>query len=171
MQRLSTLSPAYQAAALAAIKASASAYCPYSNFCVGAALLHADGSVTPGCNWENCTLQVTCAERCAIVAANVAGKRTAQAVAVFGAVRDSAIDSEDLSLTTPCGLCRQMLAEVGQLSQIDLDIILVARGREHAEVTKLSALLPKAFGPADFGVDIQKWAEGPSTSSTATTTK
>ena len=149
MQDVSQLSPTFQAAAAAAIATAANSYCPYSNFTVGAALVHPDDSITAGCNWENCTFQGTCAERCAIVAANAAGRRIVTAVAVYGNARDATIDAADRTLTTPCGLCRQMLTEVAQLSRHDMDVILVSRGQKFVKIIKLSTLLPSAFGPAD----------------------
>ena len=156
-----------RAAALAAVKVSKNSYCPYSGFSVGAALVHADGSVTPGCNWENCTFQATCAERCAIVKANSEGKRGAVAVAIYGKILEATVDAEDPTTVSPCGLCRQHLNEVGQLANTDMQVVLVTRDTKNVAVWKLSELLPQDFGPQDFGLSLDKWAPKTGAQSTA----
>lgn len=81
------------------------AHAPYSKFPVGAALLAADGRVFSGCNVENLSFGLTlCAERVAIGSAIAAGTRDFVALAV---VADT---SEPIS---PCGACRQVMAEFG----------------------------------------------------------
>lgn len=88
--------------------ARSNSYAPYSGFSVGAALLCADGTVLSGCNVENASYSVTCcAERSALFAAVSAGKRQFTALAVVGGRRGQAPDS----FFTPCGVCRQALAE------------------------------------------------------------
>lgn len=155
---LAQLPAALQAAASAAIEAHKSAYQPYSNFSVGAALLHPDDSITKGCNYENCTLQSCCAERCAIVRANIEGRRTAKAVAVYGRSALPTVQAPADSLCTPCGLCRQLLVEVADLSlnYDSFEVILVSSDQKHAKVTRLAELIPEKFGPADIGMDLQK---------------
>ena len=79
------------------------AYAPYSNLRVGAALMTDDGTVFEGCNVENSSYGLTiCAERNAVFQAAMHGKRKIVAVAVA---------SDDASFITPCGACRQVLAE------------------------------------------------------------
>ena len=153
--------PLYQKLAAACLSVHENAYAPYSNFWVGAALLHPDESITVGCNWENCVFQSVCAERAAIVAANSQGKRRASAVAVYGrsASADTPAPPAD-TLVTPCGVCRQMLNEIASLSTCDLDVVLVSVGKCKAKVVKLSTLLPDSFGPADIGLDLTKYANG-----------
>jgi cytidine deaminase len=105
------------------------AYAPYSNFHVGAALLAADGRIFTGCNVENLSYGLTnCAERVAIGAAVAAGVRKFLAVAV---VADT---SEPIS---PCGACRQVLAEFG------VPRILLANRSGQIEFS-LEELLPRA---------------------------
>jgi cytidine deaminase len=85
----------------AAIDAQTRAFCPYSNFPVGAALRTASGRIFQGVNIENASFGLTiCAERVAAAAAVAAGERDFAEIAVVtrGGV-------------TPCGACRQFLAE------------------------------------------------------------
>lgn len=105
------------------------AYAPYSKFQVGAALLAEDGRVFTGCNVENLSYGLTnCAERVAIGAAVAAGVRKFLAVAV---VADTAVP------ISPCGACRQVLAEFG------VPRILLANRTERLEFS-LEELLPRA---------------------------
>src|SRR6188474_2119979 len=86
-----------------ALAARQRAYAPYSNYFVGAALLAEDGTVILGCNVENASYPATiCAERVALTAAIALGKRNFTAIAV--ATRDGG---------SPCGICRQVMAELG----------------------------------------------------------
>ena len=95
----------------AAFAAREYAYTPYSNFKVGAALLAKNGSVYTGCNIECATFTPTdCAERTALFKAVSEGVHEFAAVAVVGA-KDGAPD--DALITSPCGVCRQMLYEFG----------------------------------------------------------
>ena len=113
----------------AAWKVRESAYAPYSNFAVGAALLAADGRVFTGCNVENISYGLTnCAERVAIGAAVAAGVREFLAVAV---VADTGVP------ISPCGACRQVLAEF-QVPQV-----LLANRTQRLEFS-LEDLLPRA---------------------------
>lgn len=105
------------------------AYAPYSNFHVGAALLAEDGRVFSGCNVENLSYGLTnCAERVAIGAAVAAGARKFLAVAV---VADTAVP------ISPCGACRQVLAEFG------VPRVMLANRTERLEFT-LEELLPRS---------------------------
>jgi len=83
-----------------------SAYAPYSGFRVGAALRTASGDVYVGCNVENASYGLAiCAERVALFKAICDGKREFAALAVVA-------DADDLA--TPCGACRQALAEFAE---------------------------------------------------------
>ncbi len=88
------------AAARAAVEDS---YAPYSNYCVGAVLLTADGTSFSGCNVENANYSNSIhAEELALAKAVEAGHREFVAVAVSSDRRDG---------VTPCGMCRQSLSE------------------------------------------------------------
>lgn len=105
------------------------AYAPYSNFAVGAALLAADGRIFTGCNVENISYGLTnCAERVAIGAAVAAGVREFRAVAV---VADTGVP------ISPCGACRQILAE------FRVPRVMLANRTERLEFS-LEQLLPRA---------------------------
>lgn len=114
------------------------AYTPYSNYKVGAALLTASDRIYDGCNIENAVYPATmCAERTAAFKAVSQGDRQFVAMAVV--TRDGG---------SPCGQCRQVLAEFG------LDtLILIAdeTGTIHQELS-IRELLPKAFGPSNLDV-------------------
>ncbi len=113
------------------------AYAPYSRYRVGAALLTRRGGVYVGCNVENATYGATlCAERAAVAAMVVAGDAEPVACVVVTA---------GPSPGTPCGICRQVLAEFAR----DMQVLLVAED-DAGEITarstqRLAALLPKAF--------------------------
>lgn len=125
----------------AAFAAREYAYTPYSNFKVGAALLAKNGSVYTGCNIECATFTPTnCAERTALFKAVSEGVHEFAAVAVVGA-KDGAPD--DALITSPCGVCRQMLYELGGP---DLRVIMAKSENDWQEMT-LGELLPLGFGP------------------------
>ena len=85
-------------------QASLNAYIPYSHFAVGAALECDDGTVFTGCNVENAALGSTiCAERTACCKAVSEGHRSFRRIAIY---------AEREHWCTPCGACRQLLAEV-----------------------------------------------------------
>ena len=108
------------------------AYTPYSNYQVGAAVLTDSGRIYDGVNIENAAYPVTiCAERTAIFKAVSNGERKFQAIAVV--TKDGG---------TPCGSCRQVMAE---FSPEMLVIMADDKGKITAE-KKLSDLLPGAFG-------------------------
>lgn len=112
-------------------KARENAYCPYSKFAVGAALLAQSGKVYLGANCENASFGGTiCAERAALTAAVTAGERKFKVLAV--AAGETPV--------FPCGICRQVLSEFGEIT-----VVCAAAKGEEFKVTTLSALLPDAF--------------------------
>ena len=129
-----------------AIQAREYSYSPYSNFRVGAALLCADGSVYTGCNMENAAYTPgICAERTAIYKAVSEGKRNFLAIAIAGG--PAAAGPGELSLTAPCGVCRQVMRE---FCGPDF-CILLAKGNGEKKSYTLAELLPESFGPDHLG--------------------
>lgn len=111
------------------------AYAPYSNFRVGSALLTATGSFIRGCNVENAAYGPSnCAERTALFTAIASGEapRSFEALAVIGDTPEP---------ITPCGVCRQVMAE---LCSPDMPV-LMANTMGNVRWTTVSELLPGAF--------------------------
>jgi cytidine deaminase len=112
------------------------AHAPYSRYLVGAAIATKSGRIFEGCNVENASFGATiCAERGAIMQMVAAGERDPIACAVVTGDADGA---------SPCGICRQVLAEFAR----DMPIVLVGLGSREGEtgrVVQLADLLPLAF--------------------------
>lgn len=86
------------------------AYAPYSGFQVGAAVLSDTGKIYVGCNVENASYGATlCAERVAIAQLVAAGERRVLTVAIFTSGTEPAM---------PCGICRQVIQELGPDAEI-----------------------------------------------------
>jgi len=120
-----------------AAEARQHAYAPYSNYQVGAAVLTSSGRYFTGCNVENASYpNGLCAERVAVFKAVSEGEKEFLAIAVVTG-----------NGGTPCGACRQVLAEFGLETLV---LIVDADGNLRQEAS-LSQLLPGAFGPADLG--------------------
>ncbi|SDN43366.1 cytidine deaminase [Alkalicoccus daliensis] len=114
------------------------AYVPYSNFPVGAALEAEDGTIYTGCNIENAAYSMcNCGERTAIFKAVSEGARKFIAIAV-------AADTE--GPVSPCGACRQVMSE---LLQQDTKVYLTNMNG-NVEETSVAALLPGAFTKEDL---------------------
>lgn len=122
----------------ASITAREKAYVPYSKFPVGAALLTKDGEVIQGCNIENASFGLTnCAERTAIFKAVSEGKKEFAAIAISG-------DTD--GPVSPCGACRQVLAE---FCEPNMPVYLTNLKGNVLETT-VSELLPGAFSTEDL---------------------
>lgn len=107
------------------------AYVPYSHFSVGAAVRGVSGRIYGGCNVENGAFSVTnCAERTAIFQAVAAGEKAFTALAVI---------AEGEAPVSPCGACRQVMAE------FQIPRILMANLAGEVREMTLAALLPAAF--------------------------
>jgi cytidine deaminase len=131
----------YRSLMESAARAREFSYSPYSHYCVGAALLTADGRIYTGCNVENAGLSATnCAERTAIFKAVSEGIRDFSAIAVVGGRQ-----GEVSPFCAPCGVCRQVLAE---FCSPDMPVILGTP--EDFKVYTLGEILPFSFTPADL---------------------
>jgi len=109
------------------------AYAPYSHYQVGAALRTASGRIYSGCNVENAAYpQSMCAERVAIFKAVSEGEKEFEVIAVATANGGS-----------PCGGCRQVMAEFG----LDTVVLLADGEGRLVQETTVSKLLPSAFTP------------------------
>ncbi len=108
------------------------AYCPYSGYQVGAAVLTKSGKMYSGCNIENASYSLTvCAER----------------VALFKAISEGSLDIKELvvvikgeSLPSPCGACRQVMAELAPNAEVYL-----ASDSGKYQVQTVDELLPNSF--------------------------
>ena len=132
----------------AAIDAAKTAYAPYSNFHVGAALLLDNGQIVTGSNFENASYGMTlCAETVAISKANSDGQLQAiREIAVAGGLAGHMGTAAEP--ITPCGRCRQIIKEVADVTEIDIPVHCA-----HATgytTFRLSELLPHGFGPANL---------------------
>ena len=115
-------------------KAQQNAYAPYSRFQVGAAVLLENGEIFTGCNVENASYGLTnCAERSAIFAA----------VSKLGGanvkIRAIAVVNDHDAPCSPCGACRQVIAEFGP------EAILWYQGRDGIQESTIAQLLPDSF--------------------------
>lgn len=119
-----------------AVQAMQWAYAPYSNYAVGAAVLTSSGKVYDGVNVENAVYPLTlCAERVAIFKAVSQGEKKFDAIAV--ATKNGG---------TPCGACRQVMAEFGTDT-----VVLIANGAgELLQKYTVAELLPDSFGENDL---------------------
>jgi cytidine deaminase len=113
----------------------ARAYAPYSRFTVGAALLGEDGQIYTGANVENASYGLSvCAERTAVFKAVTAGVMRIKAAAVC---TENGV--------SPCGACRQVLAEFAG----DIPIWL-SDAQGQVRLLTLDQLLPYCFGRGDL---------------------
>jgi cytidine deaminase len=125
-----------------AVSARKSAYCPYSRYPVGAAVLTASGRIFAGCNVENASYGLSiCAERAAIFSAVGRNQKELKAVCVVAAA------------AKPCGACRQVMIEFSDKST-PLFIVDLHPGSARRRVTRTTVFgqLPNAFDPISSGL-------------------
>lgn len=119
-----------------AIEAQKFSYSPYSNYAVGASLLGKSGKTFSGANVENSVYPLgLCAERTAVFKAVSEGEKEFEAIAVV--TRDGG---------TPCGSCRQVLAEFGT----DIVVLIADEQGNLMQEMQVKDLLPFSFGPANL---------------------
>lgn len=113
------------------------AFAPFSRFKVGAAIRSKDGRVFTGCNIENASFSLTCcAERVAIFKALSEGARDFDKIVIV---------TGSVSLTPPCGACRQVLWEFAPKADV-----LLSNTRGKTKRTRVAALLPEPFDSRDL---------------------
>jgi len=136
-------------------EACARAYAPYSRFAVGAAVRSKSGNIHTAANLENASYGLTiCAEAAALCIANAAGHFAVEAIAVVGFhIRDA---ESALQVVTPCGSCRQIIAEAARLTGSDIRLLCCNRELSSIAISPISELLPSAFGLANGGA-LSQW--------------
>lgn len=116
-----------------AIDASKHAYVPYSHFPIGSALLTKEGHAFSGCNIENASFGLTnCGERTAIFKAVSEGYQELSEIVIYGQTKDP---------VSPCGACRQVMAEFFPPTA---KVTLIAKDGRTQEMT-VGDLLPYSF--------------------------
>ena len=116
-------------------EASKNTYSPYSKFPVGACVVTPSGKTFIGTNVENASFGATiCAERSAIMNMVVNGEREIEAIAIY---------SPKMKMCTPCGICRQVIAEF-KLKNGTTHIVLEGEDGEPKAFT-LEEILPLGF--------------------------
>ena len=119
----------------AALAVRKNAYCKYSDYYVGAALLDDQGNLYVGCNVENAAYpEGTCAEANAIGAMIASGGKLIRKIVIVGG-------HEDIEDCTPCGGCRQKIAEFADESTV---VVLIRPGG-HTRSFTVDELLPRSF--------------------------
>ena len=138
----------------AARVAMRNAHAPYSRFAVGAAVRLTDGEIVTGCNFENASYGLSlCAETVALASANALGRLAdIEAIAVAGGAIDGTGAVHGDAIVTPCGRCRQIMAEAEQMAGRPLTIYCAAPEGDAIMRHNLAELLPFAFGPNDLGI-------------------
>ena len=126
----------------AAIEATASSYAPYSNFNVGAAVLFQDGVIIKGSNQENAAYPSgLCAERTALFYASASRPDIPMTAIAIAAGQNGTLCPFP---ATPCGACRQVMAQYQTKSRCSMRVLLVG-GDKILRFEKVDDLLPLIF--------------------------
>lgn len=138
-------------------RCAVNAYAPYSGFAVGSAVRTRSKRIHHGANLENAAYGLgMCAEVAAITAANSAGDYDIEAIAVVGFKFSAPPDAAQV--VTPCGRCRQLIFEAGQIARTDPVVFSCSGDLKHIEEAHISEMLPGAFGPDNLGLS-QSWPQ------------
>lgn len=123
-------------------------WAPYSKFRVGAALLLDDGSIIVGANQENAAYPLClCAERVALAAASVLPLNHMGGRVKIIRLLVTSPDSQ--SVITPCGACRQVMAEISKRQGLDIQVVMTGSTSSESAVSTAAELLPLAFTHAE----------------------
>ena len=139
---LAELEPKDRELAEAAIEATAQAYAPYSKFNVGAAVLFQDGEIIKGANQENAAYPSgLCAERTALFYASASRPEKAMVAIAIAAQQNGELLETPV---TPCGACRQVMAQYQLKSKLPMMVLLVG-AHSILKFDKVDDLLPFIF--------------------------
>jgi cytidine deaminase len=128
--------------------AMSQAYSVYSKFSVGAALLLDNGAIETGNNQENAAYPSgLCAERVAFFATKA---KNPDAIITKVAIIASSTEFDLSNPVSPCGGCRQVMAEYEQIQEKDIELLLAYPGEEVYLIENVSQLLPLLFNPAEL---------------------
>jgi cytidine deaminase len=128
--------------AQAAVEATELAYAPYSKFNVGAAVLFEDGVIIKGSNQENAAYPSgLCAERTALFYASASRPDKAMTAIAIAAAQNGALCETP---ATPCGACRQVMAQYQLKSGLPMMVLLVG-AHKIWKFEKVDDLLPLIF--------------------------
>ena len=129
-----------------AIDALSGSYAPYSNFNVGAAVRLEDGRIVIGSNQENAASPSgLCAERTAMFAANAMYPGVPmRSIAIVGSQQGAICDG----ITSPCGACRQVMAEYQHIAGSDMSVLLISSTKV-LKFNKVDDILPFIFDNLD----------------------
>jgi cytidine deaminase len=141
-ESLAELDPKDRELAQAAIDATAQAYAPYSKFNVGAAVLFQDGEIIKGANQENAAYPSgLCAERTALFYASASRPDKAMtAIAIAASQNGELLETP----VTPCGACRQVMAQYQLKSGLPMMVLLIG-AHSILKFEKVDDLLPFIF--------------------------
>ena len=141
-ESLAELDPKDRELAQAAIDATAQAYAPYSKFNVGAAVLFQDGEIIKGANQENAAYPSgLCAERTALFYASASRPDKAMtAIAIAASQNGELLETP----VTPCGACRQVMAQYQLKSGLPMMVLLIG-AHSILKFEKIDDLLPFIF--------------------------
>ena len=141
-ESLTELEPKDRELAQAAIDATAQAYAPYSKFNVGAAVLFQDGEIIKGANQENAAYPSgLCAERTALFYASASRPDKAMtAIAIAASQNGELLETP----VTPCGACRQVMAQYQLKSGLPMMVLLIG-AHSILKFEKVDDLLPFIF--------------------------
>ncbi len=137
----------------AARDAARRAYAPYSRFGVGAAARTRSGRIHVGANMENASYGLAiCAEVSALARAVADGDFRVTGIAVAGGLLNAQGMPQPGGVVTPCGRCRQLIKEAADVSGTDITVFCANADLSEVVETRISELLPRAFGPTDLGL-------------------
>ncbi len=137
----SQLTPLQQGLLKSAEAVAPRAYNTNSGYCVGAALRSKSGQIFVGTNYENMAYDSLCAEQVALAAANAAGETDIAEIAVYASKREGEI-AEPIS---PCGQCRQYLAQAAARQKYPIQVIMSNSQKDKIILADTTELLPLGF--------------------------